>query len=417
MSKKSESGVGMRAMLGRALRGVVGLGLAAVALAASAQENVITFGTALSLTGKMSPEGSRVKEGYDLYVKQINAKGGIKVGADNYKIKIVLYDDKANPTEATNTVRKLIDRDGTKFILGFCCSGPTAAVASFIAKEDVVMLVGTAADRSITTQGATNLFRTRPPGDYTGAAAGTFVGKRGVKTLAVIGSLDVGIYQQYLAAFEREFTKAGGRIVAKETFAMGDRDMTAQLTKVRGLNPDAVFVMGYVEQVAFVIRQAHELGLKQPRYGFSGGNEAQFLKVATSEQMEGAWDLRPTELTVEALGPTAKAFVDNYTKKFNEPPTPNAPYAYDQVYVLRDAIQKAGTVTDTKKVIAEIAKLAPPAEVVMKYAPIDGKMFDENGQAYISNGAFQWQKGKWVYVADLPSDAAAYSKFLRTLRK
>jgi branched-chain amino acid transport system substrate-binding protein len=49
--------------------------------------------------------------------------------------------------------------------------------------------------------------------------------------------------------------------------------------------------------------------------------------------------------------------------------------------------------------------------------PIAGHMFDENGQAYIGNGAFQWRKGKWVYVADLPSDAVAYSKFLRTLRK
>ena len=396
------------------------IGAAAFAVAgagAFAAEKELLVGQNDALTGPGAVYGLPQQRAVQLAVDEINGKGGIKVGADNYKMKIVLYDDKANPTEATNTVRKLIDRDGTKFILGFCCSGPTAAVASFIAKEDVVMLVGTAADRSITTQGAHNLFRTRPPGDYTGAAAGTFVGKRGVKTLAVIGSLDVGIYQQYLAAFEREFAKFGGKIVAREAFALGDRDMTAQLTKVRGLNPEALFVMGYVEQVAFVYRQATELGLKQPRYGFSGGNETQFLKVATSEQMEGVWDLRPTELTVEALGPTAKAFVDNYQKKFNEAVTPNAPYAYDQVYVLRDAIQKAGTVTDTKKVIAEIAKLAPPAEVVMKYSPIDGRMFDENGQAYISNGAFQWQKGKWVYVADLPSDAAAYSKFLRSLRK
>lgn len=391
--------------------------LAVAAAGATAAEKELLIGQSDALTGPGAVYGLPQQKAVQLAVDEINAKGGIKVGADNYKIKIVLYDDKANPTEATNTVRKLIDRDGVKFIVGFCCSGPTAAVASFIGKEDVVMMVGTAADRSITTQGAQNLFRARPPGDYTGAAAGTFVGKRGVKTVAVIGSLDVGIYQQYLGAFEKELNKAGGRIVAKESFALGDRDMTAQLTKVRGLNPDALFVMGYVEQVAFVLRQAAELGLKQPRYGFSGGNEAQFLKVASSEQMEGAWDLRPTELTVEALGPTAKAFVENYAKKFNEQPTPNAPYAYDGVYALRDAIQKAGTVTDTKKVIAELAKLPPPAEVVMKYATIDGKMFDENGQAYISNGAFQWQKGKWVYVADLPSDAAAYSKFLRTLRK
>lgn len=394
--------------------------LAALLLAAGAAhgaEKELLIGQNDALSGGGAVYGLPQQKAIQLAVEEINGKGGVKVGADNYKFKVVAYDDKANPTEATNSVRKLLDRDGVKFLLGFCCSGPTSAVASFIGREDAVMLVGTAGDRSITTQGNPNLFRTRPPSDYTGGAAGAFVAKRGVKTLAVIGALDAAFYQQYLESFEREFTKAGGRIVAKESFGPGDRDMTPQLTKVRGLNPDALFVMGYVEQCAFVHRQAVELGLKMPRYGISGGNEAQFLKVATSEQMEGVWDLRPVELTVEALGPTAAAFVGSFTKRFNEAPTPNAPYAYDQVYVLKHALEKAGTVTDTKKVMEAIRQLQPPPETVLKYAPVGGRMFDENGQAYIGNGAFQWQKGKWVYVSELPTDVAAYSKFLRSLRK
>ena len=52
----------------------------------------------------------------------------------------------------------------------------------------------------------------------------------------------------------------------------------------------------------------------------------------------------------------------------------------------------------------------------MQYQAVDGKMFDENGQAYTSNGAFQWQKGQWVFVEELPSDAKAYSQFLSTLK-
>jgi branched-chain amino acid transport system substrate-binding protein len=401
----------------RTARAALVVAIFAGAFGAAAAEKELVIGQNDALSGGGAVYGIPQQRAVQLAVEEINAKGGVKVGPDNYRLKVIVYDDKANPTEATNAVRKLLDRDGVKYLLGFCCSGPTSAVASFIGREDAVMLVGTAAERSITTQGNPNLFRTRPPADYTGAAAGAFVASRGVKTLAVIGALDVAFYQQYLNAFEQEFTKAGGRILAKESFASSDRDMTPQLTKVRGLNPDAIFVLGYVEQSAFVYRQATELGLKMPRYGFTGGSEAQFLKVATSEQMEGVWDLRPTELTVEALGPTAVAFVANYKKKFNDPPTPNAPYAYDQVYVLKHALENAGSVDSTKKVIEAIRQLAPPAEVVLKYAPIGGRMFDENGQAYISNGAFQWRQGKWLYVSDLPSDAAAYSRFLRTLRK
>jgi branched-chain amino acid transport system substrate-binding protein len=86
------------------------------------------------------------------------------------------------------------------------------------------------------------------------------------------------------------------------------------------------------------------------------------------------------------------------------------------VYVLKNAIEAAGNADDTKKVLAAIRTLAVPKEAVMKYLPTNGTMFDGNGQAYTSNGAFQWQKGKWIYVSDLPSDTKVYSEFLRSIR-
>jgi branched-chain amino acid transport system substrate-binding protein len=396
------------------------LALATAALAcvsANAADKELLIGVNDSLTGPGAVYGLPQANSVQMAADEINAAGGIKAGPDTYKVRVISNDDKANPTEATNSVRKLIDRDGVKYLLGFCCSGPTSAVASFIDKENALMLVGNAAERAITAKGIPNLFRTRPPADFTGAAAGVFVGKRGAKNVAVIGSLDVGFYTQYLEAFEREFAKAGGKIVAKEAFGLKDRDMTPQLTKVRALNPDALLVLGYVEPSAFVYRQATELGMKIPRYGFTSGSEEQFLKVATSEQMEGVWDLRPTELTVEALAANAKIYVANYTKRFGAPPSPSSPYAYDQVYVLKQAVERAGSADDPKKVMAEVRKVTIPKEAVMKYLPVGGTMFDGNGQAYTSNGAFQWQKGKWIYVSDLPSDPALYSEFLRSLRK
>lgn len=396
------------------------LALAAAALAsasASAADKQLVIGVNDSLTGPGAVYGLPQANAVQMAADEINAAGGIKAGSDVYKLKVITSDDKANPTEATNSVRKLIDRDSVKYLIGFCCSGPTSAVASFIEREDALMLVGNAAERAITARGLPNLYRTRPPADFTGAAAGVFVGKRGAKSIAVIGSLDVSFYTQYLDAFEREFAKSGGKIVAKETFGLKDRDMTPQLTKVRALNPDALLVLGYVEPAAFVYRQATELGMKMPRYGFTSGSEEQFLRVATSEQMEGVWDLRPTELTVEALNANAKTYVANYTKRFGTPPSPSSPYAYDQVYVLKQAIERAGTADDAKKVTAEVRKVTVPKEAVMKYLAVGGTMFDVNGQAYTSNGAFQWQKGKWVYVSDLPSDPALYSEYLRSLRK
>lgn len=389
--------------------------LAVAGSAAFADEKTLDIGVSDALTGGAAVYGLPQSNAVKMAAKEINAGGGIKVGDDTYMLNVIAYDDKANPTEASNAVRKLLDRDGVKYILGFCCSGATGAVASFIENEDAVMLVGNAAERSITTREIPNLTRTRPPADYTGAAAGTFVAQKGHKRVAVLGALDVGFYASYVDAFEKELQAAGGEVITREAFGLKDRDMSPQLTKIRGLEPDAILVVGYVEPAAFIYRQAVELGIDVPRFGFTSGSEEQFLRVATSEQMEGVWDLRPTELTLLSASDNGIAYHKNYTEEYGAAPSPSSPYAYDQTYALKDALEAAGTVDDTEAVAAALRELPVPDEVVMQYLPVDGKMFDVNGQAYTSNGAFQWQSGNWVFVQDLPSDAAAYSAFLSTI--
>lgn len=382
---------------------------------AFAEEKILNIGVSDALTGGAAVYGLPQANAVEMAAEEINAAGGISVGEDTYMLNVIAYDDEANPTEASNSVRKLLDRDGVQYILGFCCSGATGAVASFIENEDAVMLVGNAAERSITTREIPNLVRTRPPADYTGAAAGTFVAEKGHKKVAVLGALDVGFYASYVDAFEKELQKAGGEIITRESFGLKDRDMTPQLTKIRELESDAILVVGYVEPAAFIYRQAVELGIDVPRYGFTSGSEEQFLRVATTEQMEGVWDLRPTELTLLSASDNGIAYHENYTRRFGIAPSPSSPYAYDQTFALKDAIEAAGTITDTAAVAKALRELPVPDEVVMQYLPVDKKMFDQNGQAYTSNGAFQWQKGNWEFIQDLPSDAKAYSEFLSTI--
>jgi len=403
----------------RALRAAcAAAALALASLGAQAADKTLTVGISDALSGGGAVYGLPQQRAIELAVEEINAAGGIAVGGDTYRIKTIAYDDKADPTEATNVVRKLIDRDNVKVLLGFCCSASGGAVASFIGREDVLMLVGTAGARDITAAGNANVFRTRPPGDYTGAAAGRYLYEKGVRNLGVLAVRDVALFTQYREELIKAFTEAGGKVAAVETFGGHDRDMSSQLTKLRALKPDAVFISGYVEQAAFAYRQSKELGMKMPRYGFSGGSEAQFLKVATNDQMEGVTDLLAVEFSVQALGSqNARRFAEAYKAKYKEEPTPNTAYAYDQVYVLRDAIRKAQSVDDVKKLIAAVRSLPVPSDVLLKYIPIDGRMFDENGQAYISNGAFVWKGGKWTFAGELPSDAKAYSAYLRSLRK
>lgn len=99
------------------------LAMAIATASAFAADKKLTIGVADALTGGGAVYGLPQANAVRMAADEINTAGGIKVGSDTYKIDVIAYDDKANPTEATNAVRKLIDRDGVKYILGFCCSG------------------------------------------------------------------------------------------------------------------------------------------------------------------------------------------------------------------------------------------------------------------------------------------------------
>ena len=117
------------------------LGIAAASLAcmaAIAAEKELLIGVNDSLTGPGAVYGLPQANSVQMAADEINAAGGIKAGADVYKLRVIANDDKANPTEATNSVRKLIDRDGVKYLLGFCCSGCPASAAAANANATTV---------------------------------------------------------------------------------------------------------------------------------------------------------------------------------------------------------------------------------------------------------------------------------------
>ncbi len=99
-----------------------------------AQQDTITFGSALSLTGKVSTEGRLVKAGYDIYVDEINQRGGIKVGGKSYKVAIKYYDDQSDAATSVKLYEKLINEDGIKLLLGPYSSGITFAVSAVTEK-------------------------------------------------------------------------------------------------------------------------------------------------------------------------------------------------------------------------------------------------------------------------------------------
>ena len=103
-------------------------------------QDVITFGSALSLTGKVSTEGRLVREGYDFYVRHINERGGIKVAGKTYKVAIKYYDDQSDPNTSAKLYEKLITEDGVQLLLGPYSSGITFAASAVAEKYQVPMV-------------------------------------------------------------------------------------------------------------------------------------------------------------------------------------------------------------------------------------------------------------------------------------
>lgn len=375
-------------------------------------DDTLTIGINDSLTGNGAVYGLPEVQAMDIAIGEINEAGGISAGGKTYKLEAIKYDNKSDPNEAIAALRKLIDRDKVKLILGWGTSSSTMAAAQMMDQEDALMLVACAGELTITTQGYPNVHRVRPPGAYTGGPAGEFIYNQGERRVALLGQLKESFRWQYSEKLIESFENLGGEIVAQESFEDGDRDMYTQLTKILDLKPDAIFIPGAVEPVAFAVRQARELGFEGTIYGFFGGSKEQLLAVLSEDQLEGLYDILPVEGNVEALGEVAQAYHEKYKEIYGEYPPPNAIYGYDAIYALKAAIEKAGVVDDAKAISEAMRDMPVAPGVGMEYLEVDGKMFDPNGQCFTINIAVQWKNGERVLVEKLSADPAEFSSYM-----
>src|SRR5262245_38269093 len=140
-------------------------------------QDAITLGAAVSITGKYSTNGKNTKDGYDLAVKVINDKGGVKVGDKTYKIAVKYYDDESTPARGAQLVERLISQDGVKFVLGPYSSGLTKAVAPIVEKHRIPMVQANGADRELFTQGYKYMFAVLSTSDQYIASAIELLGE------------------------------------------------------------------------------------------------------------------------------------------------------------------------------------------------------------------------------------------------
>ena len=253
---------------------------------------------------------------------------------------MVVADDQSRPEEAVTVVQKLLNQDKVVAVIGEVASSRSLAAAPVCQRSRIPMLSPSSTNPKVTEVG-NYIFRACFIDPFQGSAMANFsMNKLGMKRLAVLydvkNDYSVGLRQFFIDTVN----KNGGQIVADESYGEGDIDFKAQLTKIRGQNPDGIYVPGYYTEVGLICRQARELGINIPLMGGDGWDSDKTFEIGR-DAVNGCYFTN--HYSPDEDRPEVKAFVDAYKAKYNgKTPDAMAILGYDAMRILADAITRAG---------------------------------------------------------------------------
>src|SRR5574344_1914806 len=318
-------------MLSAALVGMMALSSVGCA---KKESNTVKIGGIFPLSGSVAVYGVECKNGIDLAIEEINAAGGI----NGKQIVLVSEDDEGNPEKSVSAYKKLTTKDGVKLLIGSLTSGCTQSITSRAQAQKVVQLAPAATAPAITDAG-NFIFRACFIDPFQGTVGGKFAAETlGSKKAAILydvgNDYSVGLTEN----FEKSFVANGGAVVAKESYSTGDKDFNAQLTKIKNAKPDVVYLPDYYGTVALIAKQLRAQGINTPIVGADGWDG--LTDNAGDEVLNGFYS---NHYAADSTTGAVKTFVEAFQAKYNEAPNSFAALGYDCVYMLRDAIIKAGS--------------------------------------------------------------------------
>ncbi len=330
----------------------------------SDKADVIKVGINAELTGAVASYGTNARDGALLAIEHINAEGGVL----GQELKAIVRDCKSIPDEAMSVSASLAD-EGIVAQIGPLTSGNVAGSTPMVMENQIPLIApaATADDITLERDGSAKdfIFRVCYSDSFQGKIMADFAADNlGVKNVAIYKDASSDYAQGLADYFTETFTAKGGKIIIEEGFVKGDRDFRGTLTKIRGADPDFIYIPGYYEEVAPLIKQARELGIKAPLGGPDGWDSPDLVGVV------GADNLNETYFTnhysIEDENPKVIEFVERYREKYNKDPDAFAALGYDAVLLLARGIEDAGE--------ADPVKIQQALEKVTNFEGVTGTM-------------------------------------------
>lgn len=363
---------------------VLSLLVIAMAIPATAAEP-IRLGVIQPLTGPVAYDGQIYVNTVKMIVEDMNAKGGLL----GRPIQLVVEDGACVPAQSVNAAEKLVVREKVVALLGAFCSTSSAAVMEVAKKYKVPHITGISTAASLTEQGNPYFFRAVATTPMLANAFGPEIPAvlKAKRFAFLVINDDWG--RTMAASYPKALEHGGGQTVGTEFFQQSDLQFLPLITKIKGLNPDAIVLAANTQHAAALSKQIRELGLTVPLVAEGAWTSESYLKLA-GDSSENVYGL--VEYVHTIPGELNGAFVKEFQTRFNGNPTKFAGAAHNVIHIVVDAIKRAGS-DDPEKIREALEKT--------DYNGLVGNIkFNEKHQAY----------GMTVYMAQIRNRAPAVVK-------
>lgn len=307
-------------------------------------DGTLRIGAIVELTGDMPAVGASSRNAAELAVSELNAAGGVTVAGKVYRVELLVEDNAAKPDQSAAAASKLITQDEVLAIVGPNASLGAIPAAEIAEASQTLLITPWSTNPKTTVDTRTGqpkkyVFRACFTDPFQGQVLARFITEKlGAKTAAVLYDVASEAPKSQAELFRTTFGELGGSVVAFETYTTGDRDFSAQLTKIKSANPDVLFLPAYYNDVGLIAQQARRQGIDRPLVGSDAWSSPELIKLSEGA-VEGAYFAN--HYAADIATPVARDFISAYQQKYGNTPDDVAALTYDSFGLLFEALRHA----------------------------------------------------------------------------
>jgi len=366
---------------------LVAAGLFLFSCISCTKSNTIRIGVNAELTGSVPVVGKSCVNASKMAVAEINAKGGIAL-ADGTKQVELLVDDNEDKAESSAAIaQKFVSRRVVAMV------GPNASrnavPAAVVAESNNLLMISPWSTNPKLTENKKYIFRACFTDDFQGVVVAAFILKKlNLHTAAVLFDVASEYNKGIAEVFKAEFARAGGTVSSFESYSTGDKDFSAQLSKIKASGAEVLFLPNYYNEVPLQIQQARQQGFAGQIVGSDSWGSEEILKLGGAS-MNGLFFT--THYAADMATDKAKKFISDYQTRYGSKPDDVAALTYDAFGMLFECIAKAGS-TDPERVRNQLSTLSEFAGVTgtMKFTPGSGSPSKSAVVIQIKDNAFRY---------------------------